>query len=112
MNNFMSMSVWGPLGWDWLHNLARCYPHHPTDNEQYFYYLKIKKFIEKLPCKKCIYHSIYYINTYPINLSNNKKFQQWVFNFHNYVNMLKGKKIFTIREYNLKYRTNITAVTA
>ena len=108
MNNYMSISVWGPLGWDWLHNLAICYPHQPTDNDQHFYYLKIKNFIETLPCIKCINHAINYINSYPIDLSNNKRFQYWVFYFHNYVNSLKGKKIFSIRDYNIKYRMHLT----
>jgi FAD-linked sulfhydryl oxidase len=109
MNNHMSISVWGPLAWDWLHNLAICYPHHPTENDKFFHYLKIKKFIETLPCAKCKHHSIDYIkNISPIDLTNNKKFQYWVFHFHNSVNALKKKYIFTIQDYNRKYRTNLS----
>jgi hypothetical protein len=39
-----SISFWGPLGWDWLHNLAKCYPIAPTDSDIHYTYLKIKSF--------------------------------------------------------------------
>jgi len=104
----MSMAVWGPLGWDWLHNLAICYPRRPTENDQHFHYLKIKKFIESLPCIKCRQHAIYYIkNINPIDLLSNQRFQFWVFHFHNHVNALKNKKIFSLNDYNKKYRTHL-----
>lgn len=103
----MSISIWGPLGWDWLHNLAICYPQHPTENDSHFYYLKIKKFIERLPCAKCKRHAIQYIRNYPIDLTSNKAFQYWVWHFHNFVNKKTKKKIFTLTEYNIKYRSRL-----
>jgi len=110
MNNHMSISVWGPLGWDWLHNLAICYPKNPTDSDRHFYYLKVKNFIESLPCEKCKQHAKYYMMYNPIDLSKNKNFQYWVFHFHNYVNLLKKKKKFTINQYCKKYRINLPKI--
>ena len=102
-----SISFWGPLGWDWLHNLAKCYPISPTESDIHYTYLKIKSFIEKLPCAKCKTHAIQYINQNPIHLDSNKNFQYWVWNFHNAVNKRIGKKKFTLLQYEIKYRTHI-----
>jgi FAD-linked sulfhydryl oxidase len=107
MNNAMSISTWGPLGWDWLHNLAICFPTTPSENDMFFTLTKIYNFINKLPCAKCKKHSIHYIKTNPINLTSNKNFQYWVFNFHNSVNKKLNKKIYTILEYNIKYHKHL-----
>jgi len=105
--NSNSINFWGPLGWDWLHNLAKCYPISPNESDMHFNYLKIKSFIEKLPCPSCKIHAIQYIRAIPINLTSNREFQYWVFYFHNAVNERLGKKIFSIIEYNKKYRSNL-----
>jgi hypothetical protein len=102
-----SILYWGPLGWDWLHNLAKHYPCAPTENDIYFHYLKLKQFIEKLPCMDCKIHAIKYIKQNPINLLSNKEFQIWTYLFHNSVNERIGKKYFSLLEYNIRYRTNL-----
>ena len=103
-----NIDFWGPLGWDWLHNLANCYPILPTEYDMHIYYLKIKNFIEKLPCEKCKIHAIQYIVfESPINLRTKKEFQYWTWNFHNAVNNRIGKKKFSLIEYDIKYRTNL-----
>ena len=107
MSHYTSISSWGPIYWDWLHNLAICYPQYPSDNDSHFYYLKIKNFIETLPCKICKTHAVQYILQNYIDLSSNKNFQYWVWNFHNHVNRITDKRFFTIEEYNIKYRTRI-----
>jgi hypothetical protein len=105
--NRNSISFWGPLGWDWLHNLAKCYPIAPSESDIHYTYLKIKQFIEKLPCLTCKIHSINYIKKNPILLHSNKDFQFWAWKFHNSVNDKIGKKNFTLLEYDIKYRTNL-----
>jgi len=102
-----SISFWGPLGWDWLHNLAKCYPIAPTDSDIHYTYLKIKSFIEKLPCPTCKIHAIEYIKKNPISLQSNKEFQFWAWKFHNAVNARIGKKKFTLLQYDIKHRTNL-----
>lgn len=103
----MSIHTWGPLGWDWMHNLAICYPLLSSENDIFFTLTKIYEFINKLPCKNCKNHAINYINKNPINLTSNANFQYWVFNFHNSVNKRIKKKKFSILEYNIKYRQNL-----
>ena len=106
-NNQMPITVWGPLGWDWLHNLAICYEKYPSENDAYEIFNKIQNFIEKLPCAICKNHAISYITNNPINLTNNKGFQIWAWNFHNSVNINTNKPFFSKFEYNLKYKQNI-----
>ena len=50
LNTQMPLNVWGPLFWDWFHNLAVCYPNKPTYQYAYETYDKIENFIESLPC--------------------------------------------------------------
>lgn len=107
LQNSMSILTWGPLGWDWLHNLAICYPISPSENDMLFTLTKIYNFINKLPCVQCKKHSIAYIKLNPINVTSSKNFQYWVFNFHNSVNQKLNKKIFTILEYNIKYHKHL-----
>ena len=103
----MPLSIWGPLGWDWLHNLSICYKKYPSQNEAYEAYIKIKNFIENLPCPTCKTHAIQYIKQNPINLTSNKNFQLWVWNFHNSVNIATNKIPFTKMQYNKKYRQQL-----
>ena len=103
LNTNMPLNVWGPLFWDWFHNLTICYPNSPTYNQAYETYNKIENFIMNLPCPHCKNHAIQYINQHPINLTSNKKFQLWVWNFHNSVNYRTNKPIFSKQDYYNKY---------
>ena len=106
-NTQMPLSVWGPLFWDWFHNLSICYPNTPTYNEAYETYKKIENFILSLPCPTCKTHAINYIQQNSINLVNDHGFQLWVWKFHNSVNQRTGKPIFTKQDFFNKYHRYI-----
>ena len=107
MSTQMPLNVWGPLFWDWFHNLSICYPTNPTYDNAYEAYSKIENFINSLPCPNCKNHAIRYIQTNPINLTNSKNFQLWVWKFHNSVNQRTGKRSFNKQEYYQKYHRMI-----
>ena len=106
-NHNMPISVWGPLAWDWFHNLSICYKSNPTYNEAYQTYDKIEQFVQNLPCPNCRTHATQYIQQNPINLTNSKNFQTWVWKFHNSVNQRTSKKIFTKNDYFIKYNNHL-----
>ena len=107
LNTQMPLNVWGPLFWDWFHNLAVCYPNKPTYQYASETYDKIENFIESLPCPNCKMHATRYIQQNPINLTDNKHFQIWVWKFHNSVNQRTGKPQFSKQEYDAKYHRMI-----
>ena len=106
-NNQMPLSVWGPLFWDWFHNLSICYSNSPTYNEALETYRKIENFIKSLPCPSCKDHATQYIQQNSINLTSGKNFQVWVWKFHNSVNQRTRKQIFSKQDFFNKYHRNI-----
>jgi hypothetical protein len=94
--------VWGPYFWFILHNGAVNYPVKASP----FYVERMKYFILGIPvmivCDKCKEHATQFIEKHKSNLDNICKGRETLFNFfvdfHNQVNLRKGKKVLSYRE--------------
>jgi hypothetical protein len=89
---------WGPDFWGFFHHVSINYPSNPsqTDKEKICNLIKSIPYI--LPCEKCSIHFKENLNKFPIDdvdLSSKNNFVTWFVDFHNTVNKMLKKKIFT-----------------
>ena len=92
----MSISIWGPAAWSFLHTAAFAYgtdPEKPTAEEkkhamQFFTVLPYM-----LPCSICRAHYLEHIKKHPPNVTNRDSLSRWVVKIHNIVNANSGKPI-------------------
>merc|ERR1712098_204379 len=91
----MLTSVWGPPLWHALHCISFNYPVKPTkqDKKKYKKFITQLKFI--LPCKYCRLNFKKNLRTLSLTdkaLKNRNTFSRWMFNMHELVNKMLGKK--------------------
>lgn len=99
-------SVWGPCIWYLFHTLA----HHIDENSSSFESVK-NEFISfsfriatNLPCPECSQHALSYISKINPKLIKTKTDLKMLYiNFHNAVNIRKGKSVFSLEDANAKY---------
>jgi len=91
----MLTSVWGPSLWHYLHTMSFNYPNNPTVADKKHY----KKFIisiqHVLPCKYCrdnLKSNLKKTPLKPSDLLNRDTFSRYVYNLHEMVNKMLGKK--------------------
>jgi hypothetical protein len=103
----VSKSVWGPCIWYLFHTLAyKIVPSEFTNikNELIVY---IQRICSNLPCPECTQHATEYMkqNARRISLlANKEQFQEFMVDFHNVVNVRKGKPVFTYQQAEEKYK--------
>lgn len=95
-SNGMQSSVFGPPTWFILHCTSFNYPTNPTEQDKKHYMNFISSFEYTLPC-------VYCRNNFKSNLKaadfgihvmeNRETFSRFVYNLHNAVNKMLGKKI-------------------
>ena len=96
----MLTSVWGPSLWHTLHIISFNYPIKPTQQDKKNYKRFIKDLKNVLPCKYCRMNFKKNLKTLPLTekaLKNRYNFSRWMYNMHELVNKMLGKKS------NLKY---------
>tara|TARA_Y100000816_G_C26075818_1_gene566285 strand:+ start:1228 stop:1689 length:462 start_codon:yes stop_codon:yes gene_type:complete len=99
-----TINEWGPASWYIFHTLAeKC-------KEEYYNELKddlisfFKLLCYNLPCENCRNHAINTFKTIIIkNIDTKDKFKRMLLEFHNKVNKLNGKVLFTEDDLNNKY---------
>ncbi len=91
----MLTSVWGPAAWHLLHTISFNYPIHPTEENKKEY----KEFVENLgyvlPCKYCRMNLKNNLKAHPIkpcHMKNRDSFSRYMYNLHEIVNKMLGKK--------------------
>lgn len=101
-DNGMLTSVWGPSLWHSLHAISFNYPLNPTKLQK----RKHKEFITNLkyvlPCGHCRKNLSNNLKCLPIkekDLKDRKSFSKYVYNLHEHINNMLGKKS------NLSYET-------
>jgi hypothetical protein len=82
----VSTSVWGPIAWKTLHELARVRP----DRVERL----IRCWQHVLPCHKCRKHLTEHIRVTKFDFTSPDKAYQYTSTLHNAVNMQLGKKMF------------------
>jgi hypothetical protein len=87
--------VWGPSLWHFLHTMSFNYPVKPTcdDKKNYMNYIKSLKHI--LPCRYCrdnLDRNLKETNFCMADMADRNSFSKFVFNLHNHINTMLGKK--------------------
>jgi hypothetical protein len=103
----VSKSVWGPCVWILFHTLAfkivpAEFSSKKTDLINY-----IQRICSNLPCPECTQHAMEYMkqNLRRIDAITTKEhLHEFLVDFHNAVNVRKGKPVFTYKQAEDKYR--------
>ena len=88
-------TVWGPMLWNYLHIMASNYPVKPTQKQKKHYRDFIVNLKNVLPCGKCRDNLKKYFETTPLTLSHMKNrdgFSRYIYDLHESVNKMLGKK--------------------
>lgn len=91
----MLTSVWGPSLWHYLHTMSFNYPNKPTSKEKKEYKKFMMSFQHVLPCRYCRINYKKNIKDVPLGqkqLKNREAFSRWMFNLHEHINKMLGKK--------------------
>jgi hypothetical protein len=91
----MMTSVWGPPMWHILHTISFNYPVEPTDKDKKNYYNFYSNLKNILPCRYCRENLKKNLKKHPLNKSvfkNRDSLSRWVYNLHETVNDMLGKK--------------------
>lgn len=92
----MKTSIWGPSAWRFLHAVTFAYPEDPSTEHREAALNLFKSLRLLLPCGDCCNH---YCREFEKNgvesaLGSRKELAQWLWNFHNMVNVRLGKPEF------------------
>jgi hypothetical protein len=91
----MLVNVWGPPLWHYLHIMSFNYPVNPSIEDKKHYRNFILNLKNVLPCGYCRKNLKKNLKMLPLNnaaLKNRETFSKWVFNLHELVNTMLGKK--------------------
>lgn len=104
----LSLSQWGPSGWNILHVFSHHYPSVPNDVDKKLMFGFIHSFAVHIPCPTCKAHfSEHLLKHLPSpssdHLSSKEKLVEFMNNCHNVVNKRCGKKEFTLEEHYAVY---------
>lgn len=100
-------AVWGPCVWYLFHTVA----HHIKEDHPKFETAKNEfiafsfRIATNLPCPECSQHATAYISKItPQMIKTKHDLKMLYINFHNAVNIRKGKPVFTLEESDAKYK--------
>ena len=91
----MLTSVWGPSLWHYLHTMSFNYPVNPSSEDKKNYKNFVYALKTNLPCKYCRMNMKKNLRDVPLNqkaLKNRANFSRWMFNLHEHINKMLGKK--------------------
>ena len=88
-------SIWGPAMWFSLHIISFNYPVNPTENDKEHYYDFIMNLKNILPCKMCRKNLSKNLKKHKHTkqvFTNRTTFSKWIYELHEVVNKMLGKK--------------------
>ena len=93
--SFSNPAVWGGKAWKFIHSIAEGFPDEPTTEQlqsarQFFNNLHFM-----LPCQKCCVHCKDNLKKNPPRFTNKQELKKWLISFHNDVNKMLNKPIYT-----------------
>jgi hypothetical protein len=94
-NDGMLTGVWGPAMWHYLHTMSFNYPVHPTKENKEHYRDFVLNLQNVLPCGKCRKNLVKNFKKLPLtmeNMESRKTFSKYIFDLHEVVNKMLGKK--------------------
>jgi hypothetical protein len=99
--------VWGPSLWHSLHTMSFNYPVKPTCEDKKNYMDFVKSLKSVLPCRYCRENLTRNLKETNFNISDMESrdtFSKYMFNLHNHINTMLGKKnILTYEEVRERY---------
>ena len=99
--------VWGPSLWHYLHTMSFNYPVKPSCDDKTNYMNFIKSLKDILPCRYCrenLTRNLKETNFSISDMKNRDTFSRYVFDLHNHINIMLGKKnILTYQEVRERY---------
>lgn len=101
--NLFDKNVWGPKMWEIMHTFSFSYPIYPTHVEKqsaHNFYTSIGILI---PCKECSQHCLDYVKSNPPHVQSKNNLIDWVYTFHNEVNIRLGKPHYSKQDLLNKY---------
>ena len=111
----MLVNVWGPPLWHYLHIMSFNYPVNPSLKDKKYYRNFILNLKNVLPCGYCRDNLKKNLKMLPLknkDLKNRDSFSRWVFNLHELINTMLGKrsnlKFCDIRERYEHFRSRCT----
>lgn len=98
--------TWGPPCWYLFHSLAAKVKEEEFENVKLGFWGIISGICSNLPCPECRHHATTIIRAVNKNnvLKNKASLERFLFDFHNSVNRRKRYKLFTIEEYDSRYK--------
>lgn len=90
-----STRIWGPLIWSSIHMMSFNYPVNPTMEDKKHYYDYIMSLQHVLPCRSCRENIKTNLATCKFNMDkmkNRETFSRFVYELHNCVNIMLGRK--------------------
>jgi hypothetical protein len=91
----MLTTVWGPAAWHLLHTISFNYPINPTQENKAHYKEFVENMANVLPCKYCRMNLENNLKAHPLlpcHMKNRETFSKYIYNLHEIVNKLLGKK--------------------
>ena len=91
----MLTTVWGPMIWSYLHCMSFNYPNNPTNKDKKHYRDFVLNLQNVLPCGKCRNNLKNNLKRMPLTMSvmsSRDTFSRYVYNLHEVVNKMLGKK--------------------
>ena len=91
----MLTSTWGPPMWHYLHTMSFNYPARPSqkDKKNYKNFISMLQYV--LPCRHCRINLKNNFKAHPLkrcHLKNRKTFSKYIYQLHEIVNKMLGKK--------------------
>jgi len=86
--------MWQQLVWIFLHSFAEKIKEDVYIKNQEECYNFLLKIYENIYCKRCSIHSIIYLKNKQHSLSTKEDLINYLFDFHNHVNIKLGNKVF------------------
>jgi hypothetical protein len=94
----MYPNLWGSESWFTLYDLAWNYYEDPTEKQMEIMTMIMNNIGPNLPCPACSYHCQKYVKENSPDVSSRENFINYIWNFHNKVNIRTGKRHYTRKE--------------
>jgi hypothetical protein len=94
-NNGMLVAIWGPSAWHFMHTMSFNYPVNPSIQNKTHYREYILNLVNVLPCGKCRKNLKENFKKLPlkmIHMESRYTFSRYVYDLHELVNNMLGKK--------------------
>lgn len=94
-NNGMLVAIWGPSAWHFMHTMSFNYPVNPSIQDKKHYREYILNLVNVLPCGKCrknLKENFKKLPLQMIHMQSRSTFSRYVYDLHELVNHMLGKK--------------------